>query len=142
MKDYPYLYFPEPPSFDLKAVIEEMNVGAALTMLKYGTCVKECPTSNKAELIQCKVTKRMVETGNYKGCEYQIGPDFFKEWGLDFTDYTKDLPGSDSINDAISDNAKYPFRYGTKKLYTYCLPDLSGGGALTQEAIEMFSRLF
>ena len=140
MKDYPYLYWPEPPSFDLRTVIENMDVGAAFDMLEYGTCVKKCPTANKSEPIQCMITERMEKSGNYKGCEYQIGSNFFAEWGLDFTEYTKDLPGG--VADAIDDAAKYPFRYGTKKLYTYCLPDFEGGGALTEDAVEMFSRLF
>ena len=53
VKDYPYLYFPEPPAFDLKEAFKEMSIGAAMKMLKYGVCVKECPTENKDEAIQC-----------------------------------------------------------------------------------------
>ena len=114
-----------------------------MKMLKYGVCVKECPSENKDEEIQCYPTTRMT-TGeakdNYKGCTYQIGSDFFAEWGLDFDEYTKDIPGG--VTDAIEDAAKYPFRYGSLPLYTYCMPDPSGAGAMAEEAIKMMRQLF
>ena len=49
VEDYPYLYWPEPPTFDPLKVAEELSFGAVFDMLKYGTCVKECPTAKVEE---------------------------------------------------------------------------------------------
>ena len=70
-KDYPYLYWPEPPSFDLEKVVEELSIlGPFTDMLSHGTCVKECPTAVKSEPVQCAITSRMVTSGLYNGCTY------------------------------------------------------------------------
>ena len=66
----------------------------------------------------------MRTSGNYDGCIYQIGVNFFADWGVDFSEYTKDIPSV--ATDAIAKNALFPYRYDTKKLYTYCVPDLVG----------------
>lgn len=55
-KDYPYLYWPEPPTSALKKAIEDMDVDAAIAMLNNGVCVKSCPTADKDVPIECKVT--------------------------------------------------------------------------------------
>lgn len=47
-----------------------MNVGAALELLKYGVCVKECPSANKLEPIRCKRTSYILNSKNFIGCEY------------------------------------------------------------------------
>jgi len=47
-KDYKYLYWPRPPSGnDIKNAIENLDLTAALGLLKEGTCVKECPSADK-----------------------------------------------------------------------------------------------
>ena len=102
-KDYPYLYWPEPPSLDIKDAILAMDMSAALKMLKFGTCVKECPTAVKTTTVDCHVTEFMLNSGNYDGCIYQIGADFFADWGLDFTEYTKDIPSV--VTDTVVANA-------------------------------------
>ena len=62
-------------------------------------------------------------------------------FGVDLSEYTADLP--DVVTDAATDALKYPFRYDTKPLYTFCYPDLvSSGGALTATAIDSFKEIF
>lgn len=68
--DYPYLYWPEPPSLDIKDAILSMDTSKALEMLKFGTCVKECPSALKTTTIDCNPTESMKSSGNYKGCVY------------------------------------------------------------------------
>jgi len=92
-------------------------------MFKFGVCVKECPTADKTKKVECSVSNYMLtgdKSKDYIGCEYQIGADFFASFGLDFSEYTKDIP--DVVTDTITENAKYPFRYDSKSLYTFCVP--------------------
>ena len=55
-KDYKYLYWPEPPSLDLKEAIVSLDISKAVAMLNYGVCVKECPTADPATTVDCHVT--------------------------------------------------------------------------------------
>ena len=90
-EDYPYLYWPEPPSndnVDLVEAIKTLNFGAALELLNYGVCVKECPSADQAKLIECKATDYITGNANYVGCVYQIGVDFLDTWGVDPYEYT------------------------------------------------------
>lgn len=48
-KDYPYLYWGEPPSLKIKEAILDMNLSKAIEMLSYGVCVKECPSADMSE---------------------------------------------------------------------------------------------
>jgi len=45
--DYPFLYWPEPPNGEvISEAIKNFDIDAALGLLKYGTCVKKCPTAD------------------------------------------------------------------------------------------------
>ena len=72
----------------------------------------------------------------YNGCIYKIGKSFFDEWGIDSAVYTGKqviLPGE-----------TFPYRYSTKKLYHFCVPDFdtSKVSALSDQVIKMFKKLF
>jgi hypothetical protein len=54
--DYPFLYWPEPPSSKLKQAVEDLDIDAALELLNNGVCVKTCPTADQALPVECKVT--------------------------------------------------------------------------------------
>ena len=90
-KDYPNLYWPEPPQGDvIKDAIARMDISAAISLLRYGTCVKECPTIDSEVL--CHRTENMINNpAEYEGCVYQIGLSFFEEWGVDFSAYTNGI---------------------------------------------------
>lgn len=142
-EDYEFLYWPEPPSndnVDLVKAVKEMNVGAALELLAYGVCVKECPSANQDIPIQCKPTNYIQGNDNYNGCVYEIGLDFLQEWGVDIDAYT----GEQEEN--ISANVKFPYRYDTKKMYGFCVPTFETGtgnvSALSDSAIKTFKKLF
>ena len=49
-EDYPYLYWPANPAADLVGKINDgdYSFSEALDLLKSGTCVKECPSSDKS----------------------------------------------------------------------------------------------
>lgn len=55
-KDYPYLYWPAP---DISAVSSD-----TLQAFRYSMCVKECPTANATEPVECK--EPSFYTTNYK----------------------------------------------------------------------------
>ena len=67
-KDYKYMYWPEPPSFDPLEAVKGLSVGDALTSLKYGMCVKKCPTADLNEPIECYPTRYVSNNSNYDGC--------------------------------------------------------------------------
>ena len=115
-KDYPYLYWPEPPSADIKDAVMSLDISKALAMLNYGTCVKTCPTSDKNTPVDCKLTTYMVSKSQYDGCQYNIDDTYLSNWGIDITEYTKNLPAG---------TTQYPYRYNTKQIYGFCVPDLS-----------------
>ena len=46
-EDYPYLYWPSNPSEDLLPAIKNLDIDAAMKILEYGVCVKECPSADK-----------------------------------------------------------------------------------------------
>jgi len=85
-KEYKYLYWPEPPSIELKEAIVNLDISAAVEMLNYGVCVKECPKSDPATPIDCKTTTYIAENqpAKFTGCTYKITADYFTQWG--FTD--------------------------------------------------------
>lgn len=41
--DYPYLYWPKNPGVELFDAIKSLDIDGAIGLLKFGTCVKECP---------------------------------------------------------------------------------------------------
>ena len=105
--DYKYLYWPRPPSGnDIKTAIENLDLTAALGLLKEGTCVKECPSADKNEPVQCYQTRAMASDPAYRGCVYQIGEEFLKEWGIDIEAYT-----GNSVN---APGATFDYRYPTQ----------------------------
>jgi len=55
-EDYPYLYWGEAPSVDLKPAILSGNFMAAFKMLEFGVCVKKCPSADIREPIECYPT--------------------------------------------------------------------------------------
>lgn len=77
----------------------------------------------------------------FDGCEYQIGLDFFRDWGIDVDTYI----GADAAAVA-SPFAKFPYRYDTKQLYGFCVPsldNLSGSAsAMSDQMINTFKKLF
>lgn len=83
-KEYEYLYWPEPPSPDLKEAVLTLDISKAVAMLNYGTCVKECPKADSNTIVDCKITSHIARNTptNYSGCEYKIRADYFQEWGL------------------------------------------------------------
>ena len=115
MKDYPYLYWPEMPSPNIiMDAIKALDYTKALDMLKFGTCVKECPTAaDKYSEVDCYRTERMKNgEADFIGCTNQIGLAFLEEFGIDIEDYL----GEDAAalaNQGLA-NVKYPFRYDTK----------------------------
>ena len=73
VKDYPNLYWAEPPSIELLTeAATTLNFEKALGILSTGICVKECPTSNPKDVVECYPTKMSKENG-YVGCVYQMG---------------------------------------------------------------------
>ena len=87
-KDYPFVYWPEPPSADVKAAAEKLDYTAALSSLKLSVCVKECP--KKGDPVQCLPTTHIIDNDNYspdKECVYQIDANFLESWGVDVKEY-------------------------------------------------------
>ena len=72
-KDYSKLYWAEPPDMNLiKDAVQTLNYEAVLGILSTGICVKECPTSNPKDVLECHPTKLSKEKG-YISCVYQMG---------------------------------------------------------------------
>jgi hypothetical protein len=71
-KDYPLLYF---PLIDFKeAAKADPSVNSIAKVLKYATCVKSCPTADKATPVLCKQPNFMTKAPNYwKDCVYYVG---------------------------------------------------------------------
>ena len=82
----------------------------------------------------------MAGNTNYVGCTYQIGMEFFEEWGVDVAAYTGEAAAG------IGSNIKYPYRYDTEKMYGFCVPSFNADAdtvsALSDSAIKTFKRLF
>lgn len=144
-KDYPYLYWPEPPSADIKDAITSFDVSAALSMLNYGTCVKACPRADDTP-IECSLTEYMLgEQGNdgkFDGCTFKITLSYFADFGFTddmIADYMRKF-------DSVSGGLYWPYRYDTKPLYGFCIPDVEvdpdEAQGLSQELIDMFMELF
>lgn len=93
-KDYPHLYWSEPPTSALFDAIQAMDLDKALDILKTGTCVKTCPEADPQQPIECKVTTQMAGNANYNGCVYNINTSYLEKWGIDTKTYTdKFAPG-------------------------------------------------
>ena len=91
VKDYPHLYWSQPPDVDLLLdAIKTLNYEKALDILKTGTCVKDCPgapeivkndqgvvTDMIFPKIKCVPTSKMTSDTHYDGgCVYNMDIDF------------------------------------------------------------------
>lgn len=88
-KDYPYLYWSEPPTNAMFDAIQKLDLNAALAILNTGTCVKTCPVADPATVVECKVTKLMAASTNYSGCVFKINTAYLEKWGIDTKSYTE-----------------------------------------------------
>jgi len=79
-KDYPVLYWAEPPGDNLMESIKNLDFNGALEMLNTGACVKECPSSDSATVVDCKRTQRMANSPDFEGCTFQIGLAYLEKW--------------------------------------------------------------
>jgi hypothetical protein len=97
-KDYPALYWPELPGQSTLDEVKAGNFTSTLKLLKSGVCVKECPVSDKSVPIDCHPTTWMNTTNakKYNGCDYYPA----------------------GVSTGVT------FRYATKQLGGFCLPDL------------------
>ena len=105
-------------------------------MLKYGVCVSECPSADKATTLKCKETEYIANNADYVGCEYQIGQEFFEEWGIDLVAYTGLPEGT------VTTDEKFAYRYNSKPMYGFCVPSFDktadSVSALGEKAIRTF----
>ena len=137
--DYPYLYWPEPPSVEIKDAITNFDLSEAVAMLNYGTCVKECPKSDNKP-IECVQTEYIngKQNSDFSGCQYMIGLSFFADWDITSEEQDEYLNTFDSVA------GKWPYRYDTKKMYGFCVPDTDAenASALSDTMIKTMKRLF
>jgi hypothetical protein len=68
-QSYPLLYFPAP---NMNVNYSSTNPADYLAILKYATCVKECPSSNKDTPVYCKQPANFNKwnPGYFKDCVY------------------------------------------------------------------------
>ena len=69
MKDYPYLYY---PIIDVQAARStEPSLSSVSSLLKYGVCVKKCPTGDKNTAVECfPGTYMSAKPNNYANCQF------------------------------------------------------------------------
>ena len=84
----------------------------------------------------------MIEDSSYDGCVNQIDADYMELWDINvenvYTDVFKPTTNADGVT-------VYPFRYNTKKLYSFCYPDLFSKeqvSGLSEKTIKTFKNLF
>lgn len=152
--DYPYLYWPSNPAGELKDAIEALDIDKALDLLKNGVCVKECPSADKTSVVDCKPTTALLADstfptsidvdGGFPGkasCIQRVDASALETFDIDIGTYIGDSDMSQAAIDAWSG----PFRYDTKKMYGFCVPDLdaeSAASGLSDSAIKTFKKLF
>ena len=142
--DYEYLYWPESPGAKLVEAIKNFDVNGAIELLNKGVCVKECPTAAKDSKVDCYITTDIsadpqfgVVGDNDQRCVQQIDAAYFTTYSVDITKYAENWP----INSATG---KYPYRYDTRKLYGFCVPDFNTDNvsAISDDTIKTFKKLF
>ena len=152
--DYPYLYWPSNPAAELAEAVEELNIDKALALLNGGVCVKECPSSVKTSVVDCHPTGEMLDDINFPtsidvdggvpgkaSCIQRVSAADLETFGIDIGTYIGDSDMSQAAIDAWSG----PFRYDTKKMYGFCVPEWSASGgasALSDSTIKTFKKLF
>jgi hypothetical protein len=72
-ENYPYLYFPKSPNQDEVKKISDGDYSDAMKLLNNGVCVKECPSKDQTEEVECKSTKSMDENYKFLNCVYYPG---------------------------------------------------------------------
>uniref|UniRef100_A0A7S3ISV9 Choline transporter-like protein n=1 Tax=Strombidium inclinatum TaxID=197538 RepID=A0A7S3ISV9_9SPIT len=96
-KDYPYLYFPSINLTAAQEANENMDLTSVTDILRFSMCVKECPTDNVDEVVQCRPPTFALDSATYQECVFYIGG----------TQYGK------------------PLRYPTTKFANrFCVPDV------------------
>lgn len=113
-KDYPYLYFPFINLDAATAAASNPESASVSDILKFGACVKECPSGVVSTTVDCKAPTFMRSSKGadlYKDCVYYLG-------GV---------------------TVGKPMRYETSKLGRFCAPS---GKALEAEAIKAFQTQF
>jgi len=141
-KDYPHLYWAEPPTNAIFDAIKTLNVNAALSVLNTGTCVKECPQADPATSVNCKVTKSMASNPSYSGCTFNIDLAYLEKWGIDSTAYIDKFYTGDKSK--VTQLTKIPFRYNTSKMFGFCLPTIKTDSisAVSEKTLDTFMSLF
>lgn len=70
-KDYPFLYFPT-IDFEAAQKADPNNVNSFTEVLKFSTCVKECPS--KVSAVQCLPPAFIIQKPEYyKDCAFYMG---------------------------------------------------------------------
>lgn len=71
-------------------------------------------------------------------CIQEIGVKDMQDFGIDILEYTG------LSEDSIAAGTTFPFRYATKKMYGFCVPDFSSteATALSEQTIKTFKKLF
>lgn len=67
-KDYPLLYFPQPPTVDAVADLKSMDFTKILDTFNQGVCVKACPTKLLQDPVDCLPTDKMKNNFKFKNC--------------------------------------------------------------------------
>jgi len=67
-KNYPMLYFPQPPSADALVDLKSANFEKLLDTFNSGVCVSACPTGITSEPVLCYTTDKMKTNFKYKDC--------------------------------------------------------------------------
>ena len=147
-KDYPVLFWAEPPGTEMVEAVKTFDYEKVLKLLNTGVCVRDCPSDG---VIECKPTTRMTSSAlqgnNFDGCVYKLDANYFDAFLPDQATkeayINKYYPGGYSAYQNAN-NPYVPFAYESTKLYGFCVPDLNTDeiGALGKETLETFKKLF
>ena len=132
--EFPYLYWAKAPSPEIIAEITDIvkndpkNVKAAMkkaiNLLNDGVCVKECPSAEKTEAVNCYETEGMKKLPKYYTTKDKKGKDkkilstnYFENcvYYMDTMAMTKLIPDSPELEGiSLGGTTRIPFRYDTK----------------------------
>jgi choline transporter-like protein 2/4/5 len=127
--DYPFLYWPEAPSDTIITEVKDGNFDKVTELLNSGVCVKTCPKDTG--VIECLSTSGMKANTGYTnaagatGCEFMINENFLASLNINLAEY-KNL-GIDTSG------VSFPFRYNTKAMGGFCIPEVDKGLGLLKE---------
>lgn len=68
--EFPYLYWPVPPTTSQVTQISNGNVLAAVSLLSKGVCVKSCPKGNSDDPVICRPTSILAADYHFSNCTY------------------------------------------------------------------------